>query len=351
MYYYFREIFHLNSDHNKFITFVFAYFDRQSVKTTIDFLKNVIYIKNMNYGKYFDLFSSFSDYSNENSSTKSAILELKDSGEEIPVFKISLEQWSLHRHFFNEEIKSTLDFPLIARQKFGIGAVEYVNQFFSDRDKSIGFFTELKKRSDNAGVKNLIIMCDREGKLGAKSQEERIRAIENHRKWIDAAEILGCHSIRVNAEGEGSPLEQKNQIVESLSRLTEYGEGKSINIIIENHGGLSSNAIWLSEVIREVNSSFIGSLPDFGNFPEGINIYESVRKLMPFAKGVSAKSYDFDEYGDETKIDYEKMIRVVISSGYRGYVGIEYEGEELDEYEGIRKTKTLLERIRAELQS
>jgi len=280
------------------------------------------------------------------SSTKSAVLQIKDSIENPPLFKISLAQWSLHRHFFNKEIASTLNFPIVARRQFGIGAVEYVNQFFPDKAKDLKFLTELKNRSNNGGVKNLLIMCDDEGKLGAKSKAERTKAIENHYKWIDTAEFLGCHSIRVNAEGEGTPQEQKNQLVESLSRLAEYSEQRRINIIIENHSGLSNNAVWLSLVIKKVNHPLVGTLPDFGNFPEGIDIYESVEKMMPFAKGVSAKSYDFNEYGNETKIDYDKMMRVVISSGYRGYVGIEYEGERLNEYEGIKKTKALLERIK-----
>ena len=280
------------------------------------------------------------------SNTKNAVLELKDYENGPPLFKISLAQWSLHRHFFRKEIKTTLDFPIIARREFEISAVEYVNQFLKDKAKDIKFLKELKNRSNSAGVKNLLIMCDNEGKLGAKSKEERSKAIENHYKWIDAAEILGCHSIRVNTEGDGSPLEQKNRIVESLLRLADYGEEKSISIIIENHGGLSSNPVWLSEVIKETNNPLLGTLPDFGNFPEGINIYESVRKIMPFAKGVSAKSYDFDEYGNETQIDYDKMMGIVISSGYHGYIGIEYEGKNPNEYEGIRKTKVLLERIR-----
>jgi L-ribulose-5-phosphate 3-epimerase len=296
--------------------------------------------------KYFDSFSDSVNSLNSHSSTKSAVLELKDSKEEPPLFKISLAQWSLHRHFFNKEIESSLDFPLIARRQFGIGAVEYVNQFFPDKAKDLKFLKELKNRSNNAGVKNLLIMCDNEGKLGAKSKAERILTIENHHKWIDAAELLGCHSIRVNADGDGTPQEQKKQTAESLSKLAEYGEERGINIIIENRGGLSNNAVWLSLVIKEVNHPLIGTLPDFGNFPEGIDIYESVEKMMSFAKGVSAKSYDFDEYGNETKIDYERMMKVVISSGYRGYVGIEYEGEKLSEYEGIKKTKALLERIR-----
>jgi L-ribulose-5-phosphate 3-epimerase len=285
----------------------------------------------------------------EHSAAKSVVLEEKDFKEEQPLFKISLAQWSLHRHFYNKKIESTLDFPLVARRQFKIEAVEYVNQFFPDKAENKKYLTELKSRSESVGVNNLLIMCDNEGNLGAKSKIDRNQALENHYKWIDAAKFLECHSIRVNAHGDGTPEEQKNQMIESLSKLAEYGKERGINIIIENHGGLSINAVWLSEVVKEANNPYIGTLPDFGNFPEEINRYEGVEKLMPFAKGVSAKSYDFDEYGNEININYEKMLRIVVGSGYRGYVGIEYEGKNLGEYEGIKKTKTLLERIRTKL--
>jgi len=281
--------------------------------------------------------------------TKSAVLEAKNSEEKFPLFKISLVQWSLHRHLFANRIESNLDFPIIARNQFGIDAVEYVNQFFPDKAEDIKYLKELKNRSDSVGVKNLLIMCDNEGDLGAKCKTERNKAVLNHRKWVETARFLECHSIRINALGDGTPEEQKDQMIESLSKLAEYAEERRINLIIENHGKLSSNAVWLSEVIKKVNNPLIGTLPDFGNFPEGINIYESVEKLMPFAKGVSAKSYDFDGNGNETTIDYERMLRIVVVSGYRGYVGIEYEGKLLSEYEGIIKTKALLERIRTKL--
>jgi len=247
--------------------------------------------------------------------TKNVTLEAKNSEEESPIFKISLAQWSLHRHLFTNRIESNLDFLIIAHNQFEIDAVEYVNQFFPDKAEDIKYLKELKNRSDSVGVKNLLIMCDNEGNLGAKCKTERNQAVLNHYKWIDAAKFLECHSIRVNALGDGTPEEQKDQMVESLSKLAEYAEERKIHMIIENHGKLSSNAVWLSEVIKKVNNPLIGTLPDFGNFPEGINIYESVEKLMPFAKGVSAKSYDFDGNGNETTIDYERMLQIVVVRG------------------------------------
>ena len=280
---------------------------------------------------------------------KNKPLEKKDSKEKYPIFKISLAEWSLHRYLFTNATKSNLDFPVMARKYFEIDAVEYVNQFFPDKAEDTKYLRELKTRSYNEGVRNILIMCDNEGKLASKSRKERESAVKNHYKWIDAAKFLGCHSLRITALGEGTPEEQKNHMVESLVKLSEYSGKLGINVIVENHGGLSSNAVWLSDVIKKANNPFIGTLPDFGNFSEKVNIYESVGKMMPFAKGVSAKAYDFDEKGNETRIDYEKMIRVVVLSGYQGYVGIEYEGENLNEFEGIRKTKSLLEKVRAKI--
>ena len=118
-----------------------------------------------------------------------------------------------------------------------------------------------------------------------------------------------------------------------------------LNVIVENHGGLSSNGKWLRSVIQKVDLPNCGTLPDFGNFPPETDRYEAVEMLMPYAKAVSAKSYDFNDTGDETQIDYYKMMKIVLDAGYHGYVGIEYEGNRLSENDGILATKRLLEKI------
>src|SRR5690606_10782503 len=166
-----------------------------------------------------------------------------------------------------------------------------------------------------------------------------------HHKWIDAAEFLGCKAIRVNAAGEGTKQEVKDQVVKSLSALADYGKKAKINVIVENHGGISSHGDWLSDVLKTVGKKNCGSLPDFGNFYE-YDRYQGVTELMPYAKGVSAKSHDFDAQGNESGIDYAKMMDIVKKSGYKGYVGIEYEGSKLSEDEGIKLTKALLERFK-----
>ena len=263
-------------------------------------------------------------------------------------FRISLAQWSLHRSIRSKKIDH-LDLYDIAKNKFGISAVEYVNVFFFDKAKNKNYLNEMKTRADDLGVRSLLIMCDDEGDLGNPDPIKRDKAIENHYKWVDAAKFLSCHSIRVNARSDGSFDEQIKLSVDGIRRLTEFAEDSGINIIIENHGGLSSNGKWLAKVIREVDHSMCGALPDFGNFRiEGdtwYDRYKGVDELMPYAKAVSAKSNNFNEKGDETQTDYYKMIKIVLDSGYDGYIGIEYEGTELEEMDGILATKKLLERV------
>ena len=268
-----------------------------------------------------------------------------------PLFRISLAEWSLHRTLFDKKLDN-LDFAKTAKNDFGIDAVEYVNQFFKDKATDRKYLTEMKTRASDLGVKNVLIMIDDEGALGDPDDARRKQAIENHYKWVEAAKFLGCHSIRVNAQSKGTYEEQQDQAADGLRRLTEFGASHEINVIVENHGGLSSNGQWLSSVIRKVNHPRCGTLPDFGNFNLGngeqYDYYQGVKELMPFAKGVSAKSGVFDAKGNEAKIDYQRMMKIVLDAGYRGYVGIEYSGNELSEPEGIRATKKLLERMLAE---
>lgn len=262
-------------------------------------------------------------------------------------FEISLAEWSLHKTLFAGKLDN-LDFPEVAAKTYGINAVEYVNQFFKDKANDSNYLTELNKRAKDHNVKNVLIMIDGEGNLGAASDTERTTAVENHYKWVEAAKFLGCHSIRVNAAGKGTPEEVKKAVVDGLGRLSEFASSHNISVIVENHGGISSHGDWLSAVLTEVGMENCGSLPDFGNFYE-YDRYQGVKDLMPFAKGVSAKTYDFDANGDETEIDYLRMMGIVKDAGYSGYVGIEYEGSQLSEDEGIKASKNLLEKVGAEL--
>lgn len=269
-----------------------------------------------------------------------------------PLFQISLAQWSLHRALRGGKLDH-MDFPKAAKQDYGIDAIELVNQFFKDKAKDQKHLAEFKKRADDLGVKILLIMCDGEGALGDADEAKRKQAVENHYKWIDAAKYFGCHSIRVNAQSSGSYDEQLERAADGLRRLSEFGAKQNLNVIVENHGGLSSNGAWLAAVMKKVNLPNCGTLPDFGNFrlPDGSQYdrYKGVAEMMPFAKAVSAKSHDFDDEGNEIHTDYFKMMKIVLDAGYRGYVGIEYEGSKIGEPEGILATKKLLEKVRTEL--
>ena len=274
------------------------------------------------------------------------------------LFKISLAQWSLHRALKKGEIDN-LDFPIITKEEFGIEGVEYVNQFFKDKAKDGKYLNELKKRCEDNGVESVLIMVDGEGQLGDADEAKRTEAVENHYQWVAAAKFLGCHSIRVNAGSSGSFDEQIERASDGLRKLSEYAAPIDINVIVENHGGLSSNGQWLAQVIRNVGMDNCGTLPDFGNFrikrgKKGeddvwYDRYMGMSALMPFAKAVSAKSNDFDENGNEKNTDFRKVMKIVMDAGYHGWVGVEYEGSELSEFDGIKATKKLLEQCRDEM--
>lgn len=290
-------------------------------------------------------------------------------------FDISLAQWSLHKTFFGDSLEQgweyfgnalqnnpedvlrgeedPLNFARIARQQFDIGAVEYVNTFYFDKAEDEAYLNELKNVADNEGVESVLIMCDAEGNLGDPNEVARQQAVENHYKWVNMAKFLGCHTIRVNAASSGSYDEQMQRSADGLRSLSEYAAGEEINVVVENHGGLSSNAEWLAGTIEMVDMTNCGTLPDFGNFTisqnETYDYYQGVEELMPYAKGVSAKSYAFDEDGSESTLDYPRLLQIVKEAGYTGHVGIEYEGSELSEAEGIMATKELLMTAGADL--
>ncbi len=281
-------------------------------------------------------------------------------------FKISLAEWSLHKTIFDDKKLDNLDFAATARNKYGIEAIEYVNQMFKDKAKDSAYLAELNKRASDNGVFQNLIMIDGEGGMAETDKKMLAEAIENHKKWVDAAHTLGCKSIRVNAfSSNKNPAEAAKAAVEGLGKLGEYGAQAGINIIVENHGGFSSNGDWLSGVMKEINKPNVGCLPDFGNFcirrdnkdgspwggpcVEEYDRYKGVEQMMPFAKGVSAKANDFDAEGNCVETDYRKMLQVVKAAGYTDYIGIEFEGEKMSEDEGIKMTKSLLEKIGAEI--
>ncbi|MEH6569610.1 MAG: sugar phosphate isomerase/epimerase family protein [Halioglobus sp.] len=295
-------------------------------------------------------------------------------------FKISLAQWSLHKSFFGNTLAKgwghfveTLqdnpdallqgalhpnDFPAIAREQFGIDTIELVNTFYFSKAGDHDYWHAFKIQCQQLGVQVGLIMCDALGDLGDADENTRNAAVKNHYAWVDIAQMLGAHSIRVNASGQGSAEELAANAADGLASLAAYGATKRVNIVVENHGGYSSNGQWLAAVIRAVNSPYCGTLPDFGNFClEGspgdcireYDRYKGVAELAPLAKGLSAKAYDFDNMGNETTIDFLRMMQIARDAGYRGHVGIEYEGHSLTETQGIKATQLLLNRCFSEL--
>jgi sugar phosphate isomerase/epimerase len=267
-----------------------------------------------------------------------------------PIFPLSLAQWSLHRALYDGGM-DPLDFPRVAKLEYGLAAVEYVNSFY--RDLPPKWVSELNSRCDAEGVRSLLIMCDGEGRIGDPDPAARQATIDNHLRWLEAAAALGCHSIRVNAASEGSREEQSRLAADGLRRLAERVEPFGLSVLVENHGGVSSDGAWLAATIRAADHPRLGTLPDFGNWQvsetDRYDPYLGLSELMPLARAVSAKSHDFGPDGEETGLDYGRLLRIVRDSGYEGWIGIEYEGQRLSEPDGIRATRALLERTFAEL--
>ncbi|MEM6278398.1 MAG: TIM barrel protein [Verrucomicrobiota bacterium] len=307
----------------------------------------------------------------------------EESAETGPSYDISLAQWSNHRLLKGGDLDN-LDWPAFTQENFGIDALEWVNQFFAEKKGDLGlqpkggdYLQQMKQRCDDLGMTSVLIMCDGVGRLGDPDSAKRTNTVEGHYAWLEAAKSLGCHSIRVNSGSDPSlsPEEQADLCVDGLRRLSEKAATMDLNVIVENHGGLSSNGAWLAGVLKTVNLPNCGSLPDYGNFyvvknrgkkeqyekqkalyagdPNltedeyglGYDRYQGVKDLMPYAKGVSAKAHDFNAEGEEIHTDFGRMMSLVAESGYEGYIGVEYEGKELGEVEGIKKTKALLEKV------
>ncbi|HEX7085305.1 MAG TPA: TIM barrel protein [Vicinamibacterales bacterium] len=276
-----------------------------------------------------------------------------------PLYRISLAEWSINRPLFDGRMQH-LDFARIARS-VGIDAIEYVNQFFMDKAKDAAYLREMNRRAAGEGVTQVLIMCDNEGNLGDPDPAKRTRAVENHYKWVEAAKVLGCHTVRVNGYSSGTPEEQMKLVADGMHRLCEFADQHGINVVIENHGGLSSNAKWLVETIRLADHPRAGTLPDFGNFrisgPTRTNpdapvvsydSYVGVQEMMPLAKGVSVKPRVWDAQGNSSDIDLLRMMTIVVEAGYRGHCGIEH-GPEGRELEGIRELRVQLEQVRDQL--
>ena len=294
--------------------------------------------------------------------SKTIASSIKDSNNLF--FKLSLAQWSLHRSLFSGKLNH-LDFAEKSRS-LGFEGVEYVNGFFKDKAKDSSYLNEMKSRADGAGQQNVLIMIDGEGDLAHPDKKTRKQAVENHYKWVEAADFLGCHAIRVNLSGGVNRIEAIDASVASLTSLSGFAKDAGINVLVENHGGFSSNGAWMKDVFSQLNIDNCGTLPDFGNFCitkgkadesgvrpclDAYDKYKGMEELLPFAKAVSAKSYHFDDQGNETTIDFLRMMKMVKNTDYTGFVGVEYEGKNISEDAGIKATRDLLIRVGNQLVS
>ena len=304
--------------------------------------------------------SALGAFACKNSKNDKQIIPLEDEFESsLPelFFKISLAQWSLHRALQARNM-TNLDFASKSRD-FGCEGLEYVNAFFKDKAEDMAYLKEMKFRANTEGQQNVLIMIDGEGSLANPNNKKRLKAIENHYKWVEAAHFLGCHAIRVNLAGGVDKGDAVESAVDSLERLSEFAKGSKINVLVENHGGFSSNGEWMTQVFSQVQNENCGTLPDFGNFCikkdkdrnclEPYDRYKGMQELLPYAKAVSAKSYDFDDDGNETTIDYGRVMKMVKEVGYQGFVGVEFEGRKVSEEKGIELTRDLLIKVGKQL--
>jgi L-ribulose-5-phosphate 3-epimerase len=257
--------------------------------------------------------------------------------------RLSLAAWSMHSMFFANEIDQLGMVALAA--ELGFEAIELVNVFFPSPTYSN--LKKLKQAAANAGIEIPLIMCDGEGDMASPDAGERRIAVRMHQKWIDAAAVLGCRAIRANVRGTepDDPEQGLARAAESFGVLCDNAAPDGVSVLIENHWGLSSQPGWLMELQRRVNRPNFGTLPDFGNFPPEVDRYDAIQKMLPRAKAVSAKCYDFNDEGDEVRLDFPRIMQMVKDAGYRGFVGVEYEGKNLGERDGIIAAKRLLERL------
>ncbi|MEZ0608090.1 sugar phosphate isomerase/epimerase family protein [Fibrella sp. WM1] len=301
-------------------------------------------------------------------------------------FEISLAEFSFAPELMGGKM-TNMEFPAKAKNDFGINVLEYVSMFFGDKHTDQTYLNELKKRCDDLGMKNNLIMVDGPN-IADLDAAKRAKAVEWHYRWVDAAKFLGCSAIRVNLGDTSKAIsgvaddpadEAAKSAADGYHKLLEFAAKQKMNVIVENHFGNSTDIDWLVGVMKQVNMPNAGLLPDFGNFcrqrtqPKTNDIkgimdtkciqeydrYEGVKKMMPYAKGISAKTHKFDANGNEVETDFRRMFKIIKDAGFNGYVGIEYEGGLMNAYnptggylsstDGVKATKTLLERVRTEL--
>ncbi|MCK4967396.1 TIM barrel protein [bacterium] len=245
---------------------------------------------------------------------------------------ISLAQYALVKEI-RDGLWENLDFPRIAREDFDINGIEFVAALFGV--PIYRHLKQLKRNADNHGVTMVLIMVSGEGSLGSSDKKERKQAVINHRKWIDIAAYLGCHAIRTDChETKGVPPEETlKYAAESYNEMLEYAIPAKVSILVENHGGVSDDPDMMIALMKEVNNLYFGTLPDWREPGGKFDNVERVRKLLPYAQGMSFRNQPTDELT-------EKMIKMCRDGGYRGFYGIESGGRE-----AIKRGKKILDRV------
>jgi len=266
---------------------------------------------------------------------------------------IALAGWSIHRRFRREhDPLKLLDYPGLAVEEFEINKIELNSPFFLYENQAQqatspvagSYLKQLKAAADAACVQIVGIAVDGHGNLGSVDPAERKQAIENHRKWFDICQVLGCGAFRANSGGHGnqSTAEEIKASTESFAQLAKWAEAAGINILMENHWGISVNPDTMVQIITAVSSRNFGALADFGNFPDEYRL-EGLRKIAPHTKFVHAKFLEFDADGEDRRINGRACIEIFKKANYRGLFGIEFEGKG-DDHEGVVRSKALLQK-------
>ncbi len=260
---------------------------------------------------------------------------------------LAVQQYSFNRQLRSGEL-NILDFPKTVVKGTGIKALEYFNGHIEDKIKDTAFFKQLRKRSDDLGAVNTMMLCRSKNAVDSPDAKIRKLAIEGYRPWLEATRVLGGKYIRVDTRHKGEAEKQKGFAVAGLRSLCKVADEYEMGILVENHGNHSGNGAWLADVMKQVDLANCGTLPDFQNFKE-YDPYQGVSEMMPWAKILCAKAKSFDDNGDEENIDFRKMLKIAKAAGFRGYIGIEFEGHGVDPVQGINATKKLIQKVMREL--
>ncbi|GAB5561933.1 MAG: hypothetical protein SynsKO_35800 [Synoicihabitans sp.] len=301
------------------------------------------------------------------------VLRAKPAVDAAKPFTLSLSQWGFHRAIFGDARDNYQDFittlhrapddvlrgdmdprDIVWRaRELGVGVVDLVNILWFGHGQDGPWLADFKARARDAGVTFGVLMCDQLGRIAAKDSAERKRSISGHLDWMETAAELGCPFLRVNPYGDGSYLEQLKRGAETLHELADRSSDFGLEILVENHGHPGSNGAWLAMLIEQADHPRLGTYTDLDNFFMGGWNHDPQRRydrtqglfdLAPYTKAISAKTHDFGPDGEETTIDYQACLKILLDAGFTGLVGAEYEGHRLSEAEGSRLTVELLRR-------